>query len=137
MRASALRAVRKHGVLVVDDYTDTRESLVSMLETHGYEARGAASGLDALALFDSGWRPCVVVLDLCMPGMSGWELRKRMRRSRGLAAIPVVVLAADPDAGATDADRSGIREFLRKPVDGVDIFAVIEKHCGRSHDVSA
>lgn len=120
-------------MLVVDDYADTRDSLVSMLETHGWIAHGAGSGAEALALFASGLRPCVVVLDVRMPGMSGWELRKRMKRDPDLADIPVVILAADPDAGANDARRADIREFLRKPVDGLDIIAVIERHCQRSH----
>jgi CheY-like chemotaxis protein len=89
-------------VLVVDDNADTNEALVTLLGTHGFDATGAASGLLALDYFDAGGRPCVVLLDVRMPDMDGWELWERMKAHDELARTAVVLLSAD----TADASRS-------------------------------
>ena len=117
-----------HSVLVVDDFEATREAIVTMLQTRGLETVGAQSGPDALDLFQAGLRPCVVLLDLRMPGMDGWETWERMKALPDLARTPVVILSADK-ADDARAKLAGIRQFLRKPIDGRDVFAAIEKYC--------
>jgi CheY-like chemotaxis protein len=117
-----------HSVLVVDDFDATREAIVTMLQTKGLDAVGAESGPDALDLFQAGLRPCCVLLDLRMPGMDGWETWERMKALPELARTPVVILSADK-ADDVRAKIVGIRQFLRKPADGRDLFAAIEKYC--------
>jgi CheY-like chemotaxis protein len=68
-----------NGVLVIDDFAPTREAVVMLLQMNGLEAVGAESGPDALDLVQAGMRPCVVLLDLRMPGMDGWETWERMK----------------------------------------------------------
>jgi CheY-like chemotaxis protein len=117
-----------HSVLVVDDFDGTRDAIVTLLQAKGLAVVGAESGPDALDLFQAGLRPCVVLLDLRMPGMDGWETWERMKALPALAETPVVILSADK-ADDARAKTVGIREFLRKPIDGRDLYAAIEKYC--------
>jgi two-component system, chemotaxis family, chemotaxis protein CheY len=127
-----LRARRppRHTVLVVDDFDDARDAIVTMLTTKGFDAVGAASGPIALDLFQAGMRPCVVLLDVRMPEMDGWEVWERMKAHEDLARMPVVILSANA-ADDTRAASVGIREFLRKPVDGRHLVRTVEAHCER------
>jgi CheY-like chemotaxis protein len=122
----------RHTVLVVDDVEETREAIVTLLLTKGFDAVGAASGHVALELFAAGMRPCVMLLDVRMPEMDGWELWDRMKARDDLARIATVILTAEP-ADHARAEAAGIRELLRKPVDGRALVAVVERHCDRRH----
>jgi CheY-like chemotaxis protein len=119
----------RHTVLVVDDFTETREAIVSLLETKGFEVVGAASGMVALDLFQAGFRPCVVLLDLRMPEIDGWTVWERMKAHDEVAKT-VVILSADMTDDAR-AKKVGIREFLRKPINGRELIGAVERHCER------
>src|SRR2546423_10696788 len=83
-------------LLVVDDDPGIRESLAELLHDEGYVVLTAINGQDALArLRTSGDRPCVILLDLMMPVMSGSEFYTEMRNDPALADIPVVIISAD------------------------------------------
>ena len=131
-RASLMR----HQVLVVDDFEETREAIVSLLNTKGFDAVGAASGSIALELFQAGMRPCVVLLDIRMPEMDGWEVWERMRAHEDLARTAVVILSAER-ADDERARQVGIREFLRKPIDGRRLVETVERHCERHRPSAA
>ena len=120
----------RHNVLVVDDYTDTRDAIVGMLQAKGFDVGGAPSGPDALDMLQAGLRPCVMLLDVRMPGMDGWEVWERLRAHRELAQTAVVILSAEA-ADSARAQRVGIREFLRKPVHGLELVSAVERHCNR------
>lgn len=116
-------------VLVVEDDPDMRESMESVLTYAGHTIATVADGVEALSWL-SGDRPhpCVIVLDLMMPGMNGLELRSRLRADPHLSTIPVVVLTG----AGTLADRSAAEleaEILRKPIDLRDLLAAIHRHC--------
>jgi CheY-like chemotaxis protein len=116
-------------VLIVEDDPDMRESMESVLTYAGHSIAAVADGVEALSWL-SGDRPhpCVIVLDLMMPGMNGFELRSRLRADPVLSAIPVLVLTG---AGNL-ADRKGAElqaEILRKPIDLKDLLAAIHRHC--------
>ena len=119
----------RHQVLVVDDFTETRDAIVSLLATKGFRATGAASGPAALDQLQAGMRPCVVVLDVRMPGMDGWQVWDRIKNNDELAQTSAVILSADI-ADDKRARAAGIREFLRKPISGKALVAAIERHCG-------
>ena len=103
-------------VLVVEDDFDLRESMVAVLEACGYPAYGAANGRDALAVLHEGRRPGLIVLDLMMPVMDGWQFRIAQLQQDDLAAIPTVVCTARTDAEAR-AISMGAIAYLRKPLD--------------------
>jgi CheY-like chemotaxis protein len=120
----------RHNVLVVDDFMDTREAIVSMLQTKGFDVVGADSGPMALDYLQAGMRPCVVLLDIRMPDMDGWQVWERMKAHEELACTAVVVLSAN-EADDQRARAVGIREFLRKPIDGKALVAAVDRHCSR------
>jgi len=110
-------------VLVVDDDVDIRESLRDAFEDAGYLVRCAANGregLEALQRFD---HPCVVVLDLIMPIMSGNELYAAMKADPKLAEVPVIVSTSD----ASRAPRGAL--LLEKPINLQRMLATIERFC--------
>jgi CheY-like chemotaxis protein len=80
-------------VLVVEDDPALRDLLHTVLLDEGYEARTATDGATALALLES-WRPQVILLDLMMPGMDGWQFRHLQQADPRLASIPLVVMSA-------------------------------------------
>src|SRR5207245_9459194 len=93
-------------VLVIEDNTEVRQALVALLEAEGYGVVEAVDGVSALKLLRAGEvRPCLIVLDLMMPRMSGWDFRTEQSSDRQLAAIRVGVVSADPLA--SQADRLG------------------------------
>lgn len=97
-------------VLIVDDEEDVRESLRDVVEMIGCTAILAASGADALAVL-ADRRPCLIILDLIMPGMSGNELLVRLRAEPELATLPVVVSTSTPERAPRDVP------VIPKPID--------------------
>lgn len=83
-------------VLVVEDEPDLREMMQLLLEGAGYSAFGAANGREALD-FMRQRRPGLVLLDLNMPVMDGWEFRRHQREDEQLSDIPVICVTADPN----------------------------------------
>lgn len=91
-------------VLIVEDERDIREALAEALAYEGYDVTVAANGREALRTLGDGPLPDVILLDLVMPEMSGWEFRQVQARDPALAGIPVVVVSAS-DPGAARPDR--------------------------------
>lgn len=102
-------ATRRRTILVVDDDECVRESLSLALELEGYATVRAAHGIDALIALRTGPRPAVIVLDLEMPVMPGWEFRERQLADPALAGIPVVVVSSS--SRTVRADRRLCKPF--------------------------
>jgi CheY-like chemotaxis protein len=103
-------------ILVVEDDDDVRHSLREALRDEGYQTVEAANGVEALAYLRSGCpRPDVILLDLMLPQMDGWQFRAIQRGDRTLSSIPVVVLTALP-AAKQMAESLQARQCLQKPV---------------------
>jgi CheY-like chemotaxis protein len=113
-----------HPVMVVEDDPDIRESVQLLLEQAGFTVVTAANGAEAeeeLTHFD----PCVMLLDLSMPVMSGWELLDHMRRDGKLSdGIHVIVLSATPNGVP-----AGPVAILRKPVGCKLLIETIRHYC--------
>ena len=109
-------------VLIVDDEPDIRLAVAEVLSDEGYQVYSAGDGAEGLAAARAH-HPQVVLLDLMMPGMSGWEFRKRQKDDPDLQAIPVVILSALGRDGAIDA--SG---YLQKPFDIDDLLTAVRRH---------
>jgi|KBSMisStaDraftv2_1062788.scaffolds.fasta_scaffold2120464_2 CheY-like chemotaxis protein len=119
---------RAHLLLVVDDDPAIRESLADLLNDEGYVVMTAVNGEDALArLRASDAQPCVILLDLMMPVMSGPEFYDEMRNDPALADIPVVVISAD--GGARSKVQAMGSEFIAKPVKIETVLNAVEQHC--------
>lgn len=99
-------------IIVVEDDTDLGESVCELLRVSGYQAMHAVDGIAALDAIGNGYLPDLILLDLMMPRMDGWEFREAMLRDKRLKNIPVVVFsAAGQILRPINAD-----QILRKPV---------------------
>jgi CheY-like chemotaxis protein len=118
-------------ILIVEDHEDVRGGLLSMLQAHGYWTISAKHGQEALALLRSGPRPALILLDLLMPVMDGWEFRQEQLKDPALADIPVVILSSYVER-FTEGDRRtlGIPVVLPKPVLPDDLLAAVERYAG-------
>jgi len=115
-------------LLIVDDDPGIRESLADLLNDEGYVVMTAVNGQDALArLRASDSLPCVILLDLMMPVMSGPEFYDEMRNDTALADIPVVVISADGNARTKAQSMGG--ELIAKPVRIETVLDAVENHC--------
>jgi two-component system chemotaxis response regulator CheY len=116
-------------VLVVDDDRDIRDVLTDALEAEGYRVVTTCDGQEALDWLRAGTaRPCVILLDLMMPRMDGLQFRTEVLNEPRFAAIPVVVLSADPSVVAT-AKSLNFAGSLRKPVPLEALLAAVHAHC--------
>jgi CheY-like chemotaxis protein len=114
----------KPRVLVVEDDSDLREIVCEVLESAGYDPMPAAGGEEALAALDDPHHADLILLDLTMPGMSGFELRERLLRTPELKSIPVVVMTASRAFDPTTLCPSGV---LLKPLDATQLLDAIDK----------
>ncbi len=112
---------RSFDILIVDDERQNRDVLEAMLHPEGYILRTAASGEDALALV-AREPPDLILLDVMMPGMSGFEVAAQLRDGASTQNIPVIMITAlnDREARLRGLD-SGAEDFLTKPVDRVEL----------------
>ena len=102
-------------VLIVDDDHDLRDVLSEVLRDEGYGTASVSGGAEALAWLKGSLRPCIILLDLMMPGMDGWRFCAEQARDPAIRDIPVVVLSADAglEQKAGPLRAAGL---LRKPV---------------------
>lgn len=116
-------------VLLVDDDTDSVEAFVLFLHFHGMEAITAKDGEQALQVLRSGLAPCVIVLDLMMPGKDAFAFRSEQLADPTLAGTPVIVCSGAFD-GRAAAERLGAAEFIAKPAEPQALLRLIKLHCG-------
>ena len=113
-------------VLVVDDNADAASTLAELLEMHGYVARAATSGQEALAIACRGSFDAVL-LDLDLPDTTGYELAGRLRREAGLRDAPIIAVSGFGDEPARERSRrSGIDHHLVKPVEVQQIVRLLD-----------
>lgn len=110
-------------VLVVDDDPDILEALAEILETEGFEVRRARNGEEALERLGPQ-QPDLILLDLMMPVMDGWEFSQRMRQRPGTNNIPIIVLSADRNVGPK-AKEIGAVGHLAKPFELGDLLDMV------------
>jgi DNA-binding response OmpR family regulator len=110
-------------VLIVDDDPTAREALVAILEGEGYELQQAKDGVQALRLLKR-LQPDLILLDVMMPAMDGFEVCRRIRATPPLAEVPIILLTALDDADSRlRGIESGADDFLSKPPDRRELVA--------------
>ena len=116
--------------MIVEDDADIREALRdALVEGARYELWEAINGAEALALLQGQTRkPCLILLDVMMPEINGWEFRRAQQADPALSEIPVVVFTAHENASGA-ALELGAAGFLKKPASLDALVAMIDRHC--------
>jgi CheY-like chemotaxis protein len=112
-------------ILVVEDDADMLEVMLQVLAAAGFAATGARHGQQALARLEDGLRPCLILLDLMMPVMTGWELDEKLAADPVLSSIPVVFVSA----GGVPRPTTRKATYLKKPVSVAVLLQAIRAHC--------
>jgi CheY-like chemotaxis protein len=114
-------------VLIVEDDADLREMMAQMLSLEGFQAAAVANGFEALKyLHDGHSKPDVILLDLMMPVMDGWEFRRKQQADPAFADVPVIVLSALDQSRAADVQAEA---FLKKPLDFDRLLQLVRQYC--------
>ena len=122
---------RPRRVLVIDDDAQARALVAAILESEGYEVRGATGGVEGLTLADTE-PPDVVLLDLQMPGMNGYEVCRVLRQGPKTRRIPVVMVTVSDDPHLNrEAYAAGAHACVPKPFRKEGLIAVIEAALAR------
>jgi signal transduction histidine kinase len=122
--SSAQYSPTRDRILVVENEEALRNSLVQLLLERGYEVLSATDGGEALQLLQAGPTPDLIVLDLRMPVMDGWEFRAIQKDDPKIGLIPVLAISADTSAKAAAISAQG---YLRKPFDSNELMDVVER----------
>ena len=117
-------------ILLAEDDDDLREALVDTLEDAGYTTVSFSNGQEALEwLQDTPRLPLLVLIDMRMPVMDGWQFREKQSKDPAISGVPVVMLSAMNEVG------KGVGvEHLKKPVQPGELLAVVARHCGRRNE---
>lgn len=125
------------GVLIVEDDEDIRADLMAILRVKGFAVDEAANGREALTRLRDGARPCLIVLDLMMPVMNGWELRAAMLADPALAAVPVVVVSGKGRIAPEEEQTLAPAAVLVKPFELTELLELVGRYCLRKQTASA
>jgi CheY-like chemotaxis protein len=115
-------------VCVIDDDGDIRDAIRFVLENEGFEVSEAADGAEGLTRIREDHQIGLILLDLMMPKMSGWEFRKAQLQNPELASIPVIVLSGATRVAEHAKDLS-VDGYLLKPVDRMKLLETVERYC--------
>ena len=115
---------KAHTVLIVEDEEDLRELMRESLELKGYRVVTAQEGQEALDKIGAIDQLCLVLLDLLMPGMNGWDFFEKLRQRPELAAVPVIV-----HSSASDRAPAGVARVLQKPILFDRLISVVGEYC--------
>ena len=113
-----------HTLLIVEDEEDLREMLRDALERRGFHVVTASNGQEALAAIPQIKHLCLVLLDLFMPEMNGWDFFDALKSKLDWQKIPVIITTSAPDRAPAGADR-----VLQKPLSLDRVVAAVQEFC--------
>jgi len=113
-------------ILVIEDDANIRESLVELLEMKSFTLLSADNGIDGLKLAQEQ-RPDLILCDVMMPGMNGYEVVEAIRKDERLAKLPFIFLSAKAmDSDVEHGKNLGANSYLTKPFRAQDLFSVVD-----------
>jgi two-component system, sensor histidine kinase and response regulator len=124
---------KSEAILVVEDNEDSRDLLADLLTSHGYEVWLAENGRRALEVLNQRGPPALVLLDLTMPVMDGWQLHAAMKAIPRFERVPVIVVSAVDNPVVP----KGTQGMLPKPIEIDLLFAFVRHYCGAPQVVAS
>src|SRR5438067_11822601 len=129
MEPESAPAPSSHGrVLIIDDDPRIRDTVSTLLQIHGFPVATAADGAQALLQLKRPPLPRLIMLDVMMPNMDGWQFRAELFKDATLASIPVVVTSGISAAYQLKGHLQGVA-YLEKPFDEEKLLAVVRQYC--------
>ena len=120
----------RQAILIVDDEPSIRSALAQLLEEEGYEVAVVRNGREAILYLERTVHPpCLILLDMMMPEMSGLQFRREQQEHAGLADIPVIAMSANLHL-AQAAQLLGVTDYLQKPFNIGDLLSAVVRNCG-------
>ncbi|WP_199328158.1 ATP-binding protein [Cylindrospermum sp. FACHB-282] len=120
-------------ILIVDDEPVNRQVLVNHLSLYNYEITEAASGIEALAILEGGLKPDLILLDVMMPRMTGYEVTHKIRQTWQASELPIVLLTArNHVSDLVVGFEAGANDYLTKPISKDELLARIKVHCSQA-----
>lgn len=127
--------INNHRILVVDDLMDNLFLLQTLLETEGYQVETADNGKQALSkVWESP--PDLILLDVMMPDMNGYEVTRQIRQNNALPFIPILLVTAHEDSNAIRGLDMGANDFVRKPIDFDELLARVRSFLRLKKDLN-
>ncbi|MFO1032261.1 MAG: response regulator [Planctomycetota bacterium] len=118
-------------VLIIEDEKLIIVSTQMVLEAAGFRVESATNGEDGIGKAKSQ-TPDLILLDIMMPGIDGWETLTRLKRDAATAGIPVVIFTArEHSRGHQKSAEMGAADYFRKPFEPDELIELVEKHCGQ------
>ena len=118
-------------VLIIEDEKLIIVSTQMVLEAAGFRVESATNGEDGIAKAKTA-APDMILLDIMMPGIDGWETLTRLKRDAATANIPVVIFTArEHSRGHQKSSEMGAADYFRKPFEPDELIELVEKHCGQ------
>jgi CheY-like chemotaxis protein len=113
-------------ILIIEDDYDIRVALKEILEWEGFQVLTAANGKEGLEVLEQHADPCLIILDIMMPIMNGWDFLKRFKTSGMSRRYPILIASASPEVGPRL--RSEGLAFLPKPLDVDSLVNYVKAH---------
>ena len=113
-------------ILVIEDDKDIQDSIKTCLELEGFSVFTADNGKEALEKLGKIPTPCLILLDLMMPVMNGWEFMDVISNDLMLSSIPVIIVSAVGNNNAVPKTNG----YIKKPIDLDSLINTVHKHCG-------
>ena len=118
-------------ILIIEDNEEIRQTLEEVLRGEGYQAFGVSNGKEALRVLKAMPGPALILLDMMMPTMNGWEFLEVKKSNWQIADLPVVVLSAldAPNALTKNSKPLAAKGYIRKPIDLDVLMEAIQLYC--------
>ena len=116
-------------IIVIEDDVDLRETMKELLEMEGFSVLAAENGEEGMKLIERNGKPCLILLDLMMPVMNGWEFLEAMQRDQQAILTQTQVALVTAAAEMTDLQQQYGCSLLKKPVNVENLFALAHAAC--------
>ena len=120
-KETIIKKKKKKKIMIIDDEHDILFSVAQILELSNYEVTGVESGRECFEILQQGEKPDLIILDIMMPVMSGWEVQRRLGGNMDWKDIPIIFLTARTTPTAEEMCRRLGRDYIKKPFDVNDL----------------
>ena len=119
-------------IVIVEDDESIREVLQLAMELEGYEVRTANNGEEAFSLLKELKVPCLILTDLMMPRMNGYEFIELASQTHTIASIPIVIVSGTPNESEVKVmtESGKIKGLIKKPISLDYLMSIVHEHCG-------